>query len=92
VSRLTNIGKAPVRLGNIILFDLNPHRLDPAAPIYGEGFQKLAQTSGPLGKPDYFGAYPDATHYHIPQPDGLPSRAMCFTSRSRRRSGLPTAW
>ena len=73
VSRLTNIGKAPVRLGNIILFDLNPHRLDPAAPIYGEGFQKLAQTSGPLGKPDYFGAYPDATHYHIPQPDGLPT-------------------
>ena len=70
---LTNTGQNPVRLRNIILFDLAAHGLDPATPMYGEGFSKLAQTSGPLGKPNYFGAYPDAKHYRIPEPDGLPT-------------------
>ena len=72
-STVTNTGKAPVRLGNIILFDLQGHGLDPATPIYGEGFQMLAQTSGPIAKPDFFGPYPDAKHYRIPQPDNLPT-------------------
>ena len=72
-STLTNIGKTPLRIGNIVLFDMASHGLDQTTPIYGEGFQKLAQTSGPLGKPNWFGPYPDAKHYRIPEPDGLPT-------------------
>lgn len=70
---LTNVGKAPVSLGNVVLFDIAAHGLDPATPIYGEGFSKLAQTSGSLMDPSYRGPFPDALHYRIHEPDGLPT-------------------
>ena len=70
---LVNHGKEPVRIGNILLFDLKEHGLDPAAEVYGEGFQMLAQNSGTLAKLSFRGAYPDAIHYRIPEPDGLPT-------------------
>lgn len=73
VATLRNTGTEPVRVGNIILFDLAQHGLDPATPIYGEGFQKLAQTGGTLEKPVAIGSYPDAKHYRIPEPDGWPT-------------------
>ena len=72
-SVLVNLGKAPLRLGNIILFDVARHDLNSATPIYGEGFQKLAQTGGTLAHPEAIGHYPDAKHYRIPEPDGWPT-------------------
>ena len=70
---LTNLGKQPLRLGNIILFDLAAHGLAPQTPIYGEAFQMLSQTAGSLANPDRFGAYPDAIHYRIAEPNGWPT-------------------
>ncbi len=68
---LTNTGKAPIRLGNIILFDLAAHGLDPSTPIYGEGFQMLSQTAGTLGRVANLTPYMDGAHYRIPAPAGL---------------------
>lgn len=70
---LVNICKEPLCLGNIILFDVARHGLNPATPIYGEGFQKLAQTGGTIAHPEAIGGYPDAKHYRIPEPDGWPT-------------------
>ncbi len=70
---IRNVGKEPVRLRNIILFDLPAHGLDPKTPVYGEGFQKLAQNTGTLEKLTWRGPYPDPAHYKIPEPDGLPT-------------------
>jgi len=70
---LVNGGNEPVRVGNLILFDLAQHGLDSDTPIYGEGFQKLAQTGGTIGHPAAIGNYPDAKHYRIPEPDGWPT-------------------
>lgn len=70
---LTNLGSEPVRLGNVILINLERHALPPDTPVYGEGFQKLAQSEGTLERLTYRGPYPDATHYRIPEPDGLPT-------------------
>ena len=72
-SVLVNIGREPLRLGNIILFDVTRHGLDSATPIYGEGFQMLAQTGGTLAQPAPIGSYPDVKHYRIPEPDGWPT-------------------
>ena len=72
-TRLTNVGKKSVWLGNIILFDLDRHDLSPETTIYGEGFQMLSQTEGTLAKLTSRGPYPDATHYRIAEPDGLPT-------------------
>jgi alpha-galactosidase len=70
---LVNTGAEPRRLGNIILFDLARHGLDPETPIYGEGFQMLSQTGGTLAHPTPLGGYLDAKHYRIPEPDGWPT-------------------
>ena len=72
-SVLVNLGPEPVRIGNLILFDLGRHGLDPTTPIYGEGFQKLSQTGGTLAQPKPLGGYEDAKHYRIPEPDGWPT-------------------
>jgi len=70
---ITNVGKEPVKLKNIILFDMAAHGLNPATPVYGEGFQKLAQSTGSLDQLSWRGPYPDVKHYKIPEPDGLPT-------------------
>ena len=72
-SVLKNIGQEPLRIGNVILFDLARHGLAPATPIYGEGFQKLSQTGGTLAHPKPIGGYEDAKHYRIPGPDDWPT-------------------
>ena len=70
---IRNVGKEPVRLRNIILFDLPAHGLDPKTPVYGEGFQKLCQNAGTLGRLTWRGPYSDVGHYKIHEPDGLPT-------------------
>lgn len=72
-AEITNVGKKPLRLGNIILFDLASLGLAPDTPVYGEGFQMVAQTEGTLAKLTRRGPYPDAIHYWIAEPDGLPT-------------------
>lgn len=70
-SKIINISNNPIKLGNIILFDLPEHRLDPKTPIYGEGFQMLSQTAGTLKSPIDLSVYTDRNHYRIPEPDSI---------------------
>jgi alpha-galactosidase len=70
---IRNVGKESLRLRNIILFDLCEHGLDPKTPVYGEGFQKLAENSGTLSGLTWRGPYSDIGHHKIPEPDGLPT-------------------
>jgi len=66
-----NIGNAPLHPANIILFDLPEHGLNPKSPVYGEGFQMLAQNGGTLDSLIHIGSYPDPKHYRIPNLHGL---------------------
>jgi alpha-galactosidase len=68
-SRLVNTGRAPVRIKEVVLFDV-AHALPPETKLYGEGFQMLSQTGGTLGQPADLGDYSDAGHYKMPQPEG----------------------
>ena len=72
-ARLINQGRQPVRVKEVILFDL-ALSLPPATGLYGEGFQMLSQTSGTLGQAIDLGNYTDARHYKLPIPIG----ARCF--------------
>jgi alpha-galactosidase len=65
-SRLVNEGAAPVRVKEVVLFDI-PHAYPPETHLYGEGFTMLSQTAGTLGKPQDLG-HTDRQHYRIPQP------------------------
>jgi alpha-galactosidase len=67
-ARLVNEGKVPVRVHEVVLFDV-PHALPPETHLYGEGFTMLSQTTGTLGKPVDMGLT-DRKHYRIPQPAG----------------------
>jgi alpha-galactosidase len=69
-SRLVNTGGQPVRLKEVVLFDVE-HALPPETKLYGEGFQMLSQTGGSLAQPADLGDYTDEKHYKIPQPDGV---------------------
>jgi alpha-galactosidase len=72
-SRLTNQGRQPERIKEVVLFDLAlslPH----TTSLYGEGFQMLSQTSGTIGKPIDLGNYTDNKHYKMP----IPAGARCF--------------
>jgi alpha-galactosidase len=68
-SRLTNTGATPIRVREVVLFDL-PHGLAPATRLYGEGFQMLTQTGGTIGQPLDLGNYTDPKHYRLPEPAG----------------------
>jgi alpha-galactosidase len=68
-SRLTNGGREPVRIREVVICDL-PLGLPPETRLYGEGFQMLSQTGGTLGEPADLGDYTDAKHYRMPQPEG----------------------
>ncbi len=67
--RLTNRSAAPVREREIVLFEWR-HGLPPGTALYGEGFQMLSQTGGTLAEPADLGAYRDAVHYRIAEPEG----------------------
>jgi alpha-galactosidase len=66
---LTNGGQTPVRVKEIILFDV-AHELPPETRLYGEGFQMLSQTAGTLGKPEDLSGLTDIKHYKMPIPAG----------------------
>jgi alpha-galactosidase len=68
-SRLLNAGPRPVRIREVVLFDV-VHGLPPETALYGEGFQMLSQTGGTLGAPADIGDYTDARHYKLPSPEG----------------------
>ena len=56
--RLDNIGSQALKMDEWLLFD--GQAADPLAPIYGEGFQMLAQTAGVWSQPQAIGRCPDA--------------------------------
>src|SRR5262245_29962157 len=64
-SNLTNNGQNPVRVKEIVLFDI-PHDLPPEPRLYGEGFQMLSETAGTLGNPEDLSGLTDAKHYKMP--------------------------
>ena len=66
-SELVNRGRQPVRIKEVVLFDLRPN-LPPSTRLYGEGFQMLSQTGGTLGQPADLGNYTDAKHYRMLMP------------------------
>src|SRR5256885_9928749 len=66
-SRLTNNGREPVKIQEVVLFDLQLS-LPASTRLYGEGFQMLSQTGGTLGQPTDLGNYTDAKHYKLPAP------------------------
>jgi alpha-galactosidase len=66
-STLVNSGRQPVKIKEVVLFDLRPN-LPPTTPLYGEGFQMLSQTGGTLGQPQDLGNYTDAKHYRMSMP------------------------
>lgn len=63
-SQLVNQGSEPVRIKEIVLFDLELS-LPSSTRLYGEGFQMLSQTGGTLGQPSDLGNYTDAKHYKM---------------------------
>jgi alpha-galactosidase len=69
-SQLSNTGPNPVRVHEVVLFDLD-HGLLGTTPVYGEGFQMLSQTSGTLAQPADVGSYTDRSHYRLPEPAGF---------------------
>ena len=66
-SHVTNHGREPIKIKEIILFDLNLS-LPSSTRLYGEGFQMLSQTGGTLGQPSDLGNYTDAKHYKLSAP------------------------
>ena len=67
-SSIRNIGNAPLRLKEIVLFEIE-HSLPLETRLYGEGFQMLSQTGGTLASPVDYGGYTDARHYKMPIPE-----------------------
>jgi alpha-galactosidase len=68
--RLRNTGSAPVRVHEVLVFDL-AHDLRGDTPVYAEGFQMLSQTAGTLAAPRDVGDYTDRGHYRLPEPAGF---------------------
>ncbi|MDI3319835.1 glycoside hydrolase family 36 protein [Pinibacter soli] len=65
-----NISTQPLSISEVVVFDLQ-HGLNANTPVYGEGFQKLAQIGGTLAKPEDWGTYTDRNHYKIPEPEKM---------------------
>jgi len=67
--RLDNTGNTPAPVHHWRLFE-GDLGLSPAAAIYGEGFQMLAQTMGSWQSPQPVGRCPDAGVYRITEDEG----------------------
>src|SRR5262245_36763563 len=94
-----NRGSAPVRIKEVVLFDM-AIPLPAETALYGEGFQMLSQTGGTLAAPVDLSQYTDARHYKMAAspgtracyglltltPPGQDTRVFAFTS-CRRFSG-----
>ena len=68
-STVTNTGSLPVRIKDIVLFDVQ-HGFAPDTRFYGEGFQMLTQNGGTVGAPADLGNYTDPKHYKLAEPEG----------------------
>ncbi len=68
-SRITNTGKTPARVREVVLAEIL-HQMPPETLLYGEGFQMLSQTGGTLGHPLDISNLTDVKHYRLPQPEG----------------------
>ena len=87
-SQIVNQGTQPVRIREVVLFDLSLS-LPATARLYGEGFQMLSQTGGTLGQPADLGNYTDAKHYKLPAPpDAKTFYGMMMLSPSSREHHL----
>ena len=87
-SQVTNHGRDPITIKEVVLFDLNLS-LPSSTRLYGEGFQMLSQTSGTLGQPSDLGNYTDAKHYKLPAPTGAKAfYGMMMLSASSRNNHL----
>ena len=83
-SQIENHGTQPVRIKEVVLFDLSLS-LPATTRLYGEGFQMLSQTGGTLGQPNDLGNYTDAKHYKLPvPPDTKAVYGMMMLSPSTR--------
>jgi alpha-galactosidase len=97
---ITNTGKKPVRVREIIVASLS-HDLPGATQLYGESFQMLSQTGGRLDAPEHFG-YDESKHYKLVppantshavtgvmllRPPGEPATTLLGFSSSRRFAG-----
>ncbi len=93
-STLTNRGRGPVRVREVVLFSI-ALELPAGTGLYGESLQMLSQTAGTLGEPVDLG-YSERKHYRIPQPEdataltgmltlSLPGSHLLFGFTSCRR-------
>src|SRR5690606_28415552 len=67
--RLDNTGSDDTRVARWVLFD-GKLGLPLDTPLYGEGFQMLAQTMGSWQSPQPVGRCPDSSVYRITDDDG----------------------
>jgi alpha-galactosidase len=87
-SQVTNQGREPVKIKEIVLFDFQLS-LPPSTRLYGEGFQMLSQTGGTLAQPSDLGNYTDARHYKLSAPAGAKAFfGMMMLSPSTRDNHL----
>ena len=87
-SRVVNEGAKPVRIKEVVLFDL-VLSLPGTTRLYGEGFQMLSQSGGTLGQPADLGNYTDAKHYKLPAPNNAKAfYGMMMMSPSPRDNHL----
>ncbi|PYR61426.1 MAG: hypothetical protein DMF85_02285 [Acidobacteria bacterium] len=68
-SRVTNRGRAPIAIKEVVLFDVTL-TFPASSRICGEGFQMLSQSGGTLEEPKDLGSYTDAKHYKLPEAAG----------------------
>ncbi|WP_295712648.1 glycoside hydrolase family 36 protein [Mucilaginibacter sp.] len=73
-----NNSTSPVTIREVVVFDFQ-HQLPDTTKLYGEGFQKLGQMGGTLGKPEDWGTYTDRNHYKIPEPEDMRTAYGMFT-------------
>ncbi|OQP57654.1 hypothetical protein A3860_08460 [Niastella vici] len=85
---IVNKGDHPVSLNNIVLFEVDGTLLNSNYKIYGEGFQKLTQLGGTLGKPVSLGGYTDEGHYKLSGPHNMPTAYGMFNLTLSERSHL----
>jgi alpha-galactosidase len=87
-SRVVNQGAEPIRIKEVVLFDL-VLPMPATTRLYGEGFQMLSQTGGTLGQPTDLGNYTDAKHYKLPAPTAAKAfYGMMLLSPSTRDNHL----
>jgi alpha-galactosidase len=65
-SRLSNPTDRPVKVTEVVLFEVSLRTVPPDTLLYGEGFQMLTQSAGTIAGPVDAGSYTDEKHYRMP--------------------------